>query len=200
MSIDRTEIVQKVDSQLAVHPNITLPIIAERLGIKDEAIEKALLEVEGLSFQEFRANRRLEQAFKQLGEISIAANGPWEAIRARRRLNIPKATVKYKIRSFWNRETDYSNQCPLVDISRDGLAFLADQDPGHKKRISMLLKLPGEEGALQIEGRIMYAVATGIAGFRYRVGVQFMAFSERRGCNTLKALDVLTRIEETYSP
>jgi hypothetical protein len=80
------------------------------------------------------------------------------------------------------------------------LAFLADQDPGHKKRISMVLKLPGEEGVLQIEGCIMYAVATGIAGFRYRIGVQFMAFSDRKGYNTRKALDVLTRIEETYTP
>jgi hypothetical protein len=200
MSMDRIEIIQKVASQLAAHPNATLPIIAERLGTTEQIIENALHEIEGLSFQEFRANRRLEQAFKQLGEISIAANGPWETIRARRRLTIPKATVRFKTRSFWARKADYSVQFPLVDISRDGLAWLADQDPSPKKRVSLLLNLPGEEGALQIEGHVVYAVATGIAGFRYRIGVQFLPFSEKRGHNTLKALNALIRIEETYAP
>ncbi len=64
----------------------------------------------------------------------------------------------------------------------------------------MLLKLPEEEGALQLEGRVVYAVATGIAGFRYRIGIQFSPFTERRGCNTLKALDILAHIEKTYTP
>jgi len=60
-----------------------LPIIAERLGMTEQAIENALHEIEGLSFQEFRATDA-GTSIQQLGEISIAANGPWEAIRARR--------------------------------------------------------------------------------------------------------------------
>ncbi|MBN1568044.1 MAG: PilZ domain-containing protein [Acidobacteria bacterium] len=198
--MDRTEIVQKVASQLSAHPNAALPIIAERLGTTEREIEDALQEMEGLSFQEFRTNSRLEQAFKQLGELSIAANGPWEIVRARRRLAIPKATVRYKILSFWGRKGDYSGPCPLVDISKDGLALLADQDANPMKLLSLILKLPGEEETLEIKGRVVYAVATGIAGFRYRIGVRFLPFSEKRSCNPVKALDALTRIEETYTP
>jgi hypothetical protein len=200
MSEDRIEIVQKVNSQLAAHPNATLLIIADRLGTTEQIIEDALREIEGLSFQEFRANKRLEQAFRQLGELSIAANGPWETIRARQRLTIPKATVQYRIHSFWTRKTSFSSRCPLVDISRDGLAFLADQTAEPRKQISLLLKLPGEEETLQLEGQVVYAVATGIAGFRYRIGVLFLPFSKRKSDNTLKALDILTNIEKTYAP
>ncbi len=199
MGIDQTEIIQKVASQLAAHPNATLPIIAERLGTTEQAIENAINEIEGVSFQEFRANKQLEQAFKQLGEISIAANGPWESIRVRRRLTIPKATVRFKARGFWTGSTDFSGRCPLVDISRDGLALLADQSLKPQKRISLLLRLPGEEETLQMEGRVVYAVATGIAGFRYRIGVQFLPFSEKKGQNTIKALNALIRIEETFT-
>jgi len=200
MSEERIEIVQKVSSHLAAHPNATLLIIADRLGTTEQIIEDALREIEGLSFQEFRANRRLEQAFMQLGEVSIAVNGPWETIRARRRLTIPKTTVKFKIHRFWPRESGFSNQCPLVDISQDGLALLADQTPRLRKRTSLLLKLPGEEETLQLEGQVAYAVATGIAGFRYRIGVQFLPFSKRKGYNTLRALDILTDIEKSYTP
>jgi AraC-like DNA-binding protein len=200
MSSDQFEIVQKVSDQLVAHPNATLPILAERLGVTEQVIENALREIEGLSFQEFQANRRLEQAFRQLGEMSIAANGPWEITRARQRLTIPKATVRYMIYSFGFRKTGYSNQCPLVDVSQAGLAFLTDQNLKPQKRILLLLKLPGIEDALHLRGSVVYSVATGIAYFRFRIGVQFLPFSDRRGHNPLKAREILTGIEKTFAP
>jgi hypothetical protein len=199
MTLDHSDIVQQVDLQIKAHPNATLQIIAQRLGIAEQLIIDALKEVEGLSFQEYQAARRLDQAFNQLGEFSIAANGPSER-RARRRIVIPKATVKYRIHGFWNRGDSYSNPCPLVDFSSAGLALLADESAQFQKRISLILKFPGEEETVRVEGKVAYSVATGIAGYRFRIGIQFLPFGKQKGGNSPEAFDVLTRIEKIYTP
>ncbi len=200
MSLDGREVVQKVDYHLTVHPKASLQIIAARLGITEKVIEEALREIEGVSFREFQANKRLVEAFNQIGEISPTTNGPYpyEVPRARRRMIIPKTTVRYQTRILWIRKSSPSNQCPLVDLSSDGLAFLADRALQPEQQISLLLKFPGGEEVLRLEGRIIYAVATGIAGYRCRIGVQFLPFDDRRGCNTHKTLDILLNLEKTY--
>jgi hypothetical protein len=199
MALDFDDVVQRVDSQLASHPNVALRIVAARLGVTEQVIEDALRQVEGVSFEEFRHNKRLAQAFRQLGEISPNANGPYEFARAHQRLTVPKTTVKYGTRRFWTRKPLYSQNCPLIDLSRDGLAFLADQTLQPKDRVSLLLKFPAEQGMLRLEGRVVYSLATGIAGFRYRIGIQFLPFTGERGCNSGKALDILANLEKTYS-
>jgi hypothetical protein len=156
--------------------------------------------IEGITYQEFQEEKRLAQVFKQLGALSPAANGPYEITRARQRLAIPRATVHYGIPGLWSRKVEYSHPCPLVDLSCDGLALLTDLALKANKRISTLLKFPGEEEIIRVEGRILYTVATGIAGYRYRIGVQFLPFSGQKGCNDLKSLNVLTKIEKAYTP
>jgi hypothetical protein len=198
MTYDSREVIRKLDAHLAAHAKTTLQIAAERLGISGEVIEAALREQEGVSFQEFLANKRLEQAFKQLGERSPAADGPYEITRARKRVLIPKTTVKYQVHGFLFRKSEYSNQCPLVDLSSEGLAFLSDEAPKPPKRVSLLLKFPGGESELRVEGQVVYLVATGIAGYRYRVGIRFLPFDQRRGCNDPKTLDILHNLEKTY--
>ena len=140
------------------------------------------------------------QVFKQLGEISPAANGPYETRRARQRLTIPKTTVEYQVHHFLKRKTSFSHRCPLMDLSGGGLAFLADQALKPKDRVSLLLKFPGDEEIPRLEGRVVYALATGIAGYRYRIGVQFLPFTGGRGCNTLKAREILSALEKTHTP
>jgi hypothetical protein len=198
MDLSCEEIVKKIDIYLDAHPNIALPIVAEKLHMSGQAIEEALKKVEGVTFREFQSNKRLVQAFAQLGELSPAADGPYEEKRARRRFIIPKATVRYRMSGFWYRKSELSSPCPLVDISRDGLAFLGDQSVLAKKRISLIIQFPGEE-ALQVKGSVVYTIATGIAGFRYRIGVTFSPFDDKRGCNTLASLNVLARLEEIYT-
>jgi hypothetical protein len=199
MDIDYGEIFRNVDRQLAAHPNVSPRIIAERLGVTVKTIEEALREIEGVTFQEYRDRKRLEQAFRQLGELSPAADGPYEITRVHQRWLFPKTTVRYRVHRFRIRKSDYSGQCPLVDLSRSGLAFLADQALEPPRRLSMQLKFPGGEETVQLEGRVVYSVATGIAGYRYRVGVQFLPFAERRGFNSPKILDTLVELEKMHT-
>ena len=100
--MDVREVCQKVESFLALHPNAALPIVADRLGLDRKEIEQALRELDGKSYDEFRQSCRLAEAFRQLGADKAVPLGPWEKMRARPRMIIPRTTVQYRIRSFWN--------------------------------------------------------------------------------------------------
>ncbi len=191
--MDSREICQKLESWLGTHPNAALPIAAEKLGFAREEIEKALREFEGKSYDEFRQSLKLAEAFKQLGADRTAPPGPWGKMRSGPRRIIPRTTVQYRIRGFWFFGKGYSNPCPLVDLSSGGMAFLADAAPLPGRRVSLLLKFPEREG-VRVEGNVVYAVASGVAGYRRRIGIQFLPFEERRGCNSPKVLDALTQI------
>jgi AraC-like DNA-binding protein len=199
MSLNSREIIQQVDLQLKMDPNPILQAVARKLGISPQLIEDALRETEGLSFQEYQANKRLEQAFEQLGELSIAANGPCEKARSKSRVIILKAAVRYRIHGFWRRKSGYSPQCPLVDFSSDGLALLADRPVLPQKRIEMILRFLGEEAEIKVKGRVVYSVATGIAGYRYRIGIEFLPFGKGKRGNPLQALETLTRLEKVHT-
>ena len=200
MKPDFSELVKRLDALLSAHPNASLRIVAARLEATEESIEEALECVEGLTFQAYRDDRRLAQTFRQLGEYSPAVDGPYEMTRARRRFMIPRATVQYRPRGFWKPKAALSDRCPLVDLSQDGLAFLTDQSIKSGKRLWMLLKLPDEAEPIRLIGSVVYAVATGIAGYRYRIGIRFLPFVDRRGGNSRKSLDAIIRTEEAHSP
>jgi hypothetical protein len=196
MTLDSQEVFQKINSHLAAHPNAALQVVAEKLGITGQSIEQILHEVEGASFEEFRENKRLNQALSLIEASGSAA--PNGIIRTQPRFIIPRTTVKYQDHSFWIRNPGFSKPCPLVDLSRGGLAFLADYAPKLGRWVSLRLNFPGRENILWLEGHAVYAVATGIAGYRYRVGIKFWPFANRGGCNALKALDFLIDFERTF--
>ena len=193
--MDSHDIRQKLESFLVTHPNAALRIAAERLGLPQQEIERALREFDGSSYDQFRQSRRLAEAFKQLGADRSVPAGPWEKARSGPRRIIPRTTVRFYMRRFWLFGGSYSKPCPLIDLSSGGLAFLADSAPMPGKRVSMLLKFPEREEDLRVEGSVVYAVATGIAGYRLRVGVQFLPFAARRGCNNPKVLEALVQFE-----
>lgn len=194
--MDLQEISTKVESFLQGHWNTSLSNAADKLGVSSQEIEQAIRQTHGMSFQEFQQSLRLNEAFRQLGESRTIPQGSWEETRYHPRRVIPRTTVQYRIRSFWGHRRSFSTPHPLIDLSCGGLALLADMPPALRKRVSLLLKLPDRVDALQLEGRIVYAVATGIAGFRYRVGIQFLPFENRRGCNDPKLLAALTPPEK----
>jgi AraC-like DNA-binding protein len=185
------EISQNVESFLRFHPKASLSNTAEKLGLSPQDIEKNLREVHGTSFQEFRQTVMLNEAFRQLGETRITPEGAWEETRYHPRRVIPGTTVRYRMRGFWMRTRSFSQPLPLVDLSCGGLALLSDAVLATDKPISLMLKFLDKSEEIRLEGRTVYAVATGIASFRYRIGIQFLPFANRRGCNHPKALDIL---------
>jgi len=196
MNVDSDKLFRDIESFLERHPQATSRIIAETLGRTRQEIDQTILDHEGLSLQEYRERRRLAKAFQQLVVNRAINSGPWEKERKSPRIIIPRTTVRYHIRQFWMSRKNYSRQCPLIDLSTGGLAFLNDFAPRSGKRVSLLLSFPEKGPELQVEGRIVYAVATGIAGYRYRVGVEFLPFSGRKGGNDPEVMEVLAKFED----
>jgi len=196
MAIDTHEVLQRINSHLATHPNASLQAIAEKLGMESREIERCLNETGGTSFQQFCEGRRLAEAFRQLNAKRSLANQLWETKCTPTRIVIPGATIQYRIRGFWPYRCAFSNPCPVIDLNSSGLGFLTDlsQKPG--KCVSLILTLPGINELLELKGRIVYSLATGISGYRYRVGIQFLPFAKRRGRNSFEALAILNRLEK----
>jgi AraC-like DNA-binding protein len=196
MANNTHEVLQKINAHLATHPNASLQAVAEKLGMASQEIERCLNEIEGVSFQQLREGSRLAEAFRQLNANRSLVNQLWETKHTPMRIVIPEATIKYRIHNFWPYRCAFSNPCPVIDLNSSGLGFLADlsQKPG--KRVSLHLTLPGMKELLELNGHIAYSVATGISGYRYRVGIRFLPFAKRRGCNSLEALAILNRLEK----
>jgi hypothetical protein len=199
LTIDAHEVLQKMEAHLTAHPNASLQALAEKLGIASQEIERSLSEVIGISFQQLREARRLADVFKQLNENRSLVSRLWETHRTPLRIFVPEATIKYRIHSWLPHKRTFSNPCPVIDLNSSGLGFLADitQEPG--KRVTLLLTLPGMKELLELNGHIVYSVATGIPGYRYRVGIRFLPFTEGRGCNRLETLSILKRFEKNYA-
>ena len=139
--------------------------------------------------------KRLTEAFKLLGADRFVPYGPWENTRSRTRTIIPRTSVRHSVRRFWRIRPSFSAPCPLVDLTSAGLAFLADVVLMPGKQVSLLLKFQEKEEELRLLGKVVYAVATGIAGYSWRIGIQFLQFAERRGCNSPKVLEALVHFE-----
>lgn len=193
--MDTPETCQQIETFLASHPNASPRIVAARLQLTDDQIAQALREADVKSFEELRERCRLSEAFRQLGADRIVPCGTWEKVRTAPRRIIPRTTVSYCVRKLWRFGTSFSKPCPLVDLSSGGLALLADSAPLPGKRVSLLLKFPDQEQALRLEGSVVYTIATGIAGYRHRIGIQFLPFANKRGCNSPKVLDALVQFE-----
>jgi len=115
------------------------------------------------------------------------------------RFVIPGATISYRERSFWRRESLASEErSPVINISRTGLAFLTDLPP-KTNRVTLLLSYSEKEEPISFEGRVVYSVprASGL-DYRFRVGVKFSPFSARRGHNSPASLGVLDYLEKTH--
>jgi hypothetical protein len=197
MNLDPDEVLIKVDDYLTGHPNATLRVVAGKLGIKMHVLEVILREKAGMTFSEFKDNKRLEQAINFLKVSETGAKVFGEDQQTQPLGIIPKTLVRYRIRSLWFRKCSFSRWCPIVNLNSDELAFLADLPPKTGKRVLLLMKTPGKADLLRLKGVVASALATNILGYRYRVGVKFLPFSDRGRWNTREALDLLKKLEKS---
>jgi hypothetical protein len=116
------------------------------------------------------------------------------------RFSIPGATVSLRMKRFGLEKPaeDTQERLPLIDISRGGLSFLTDSPP-RRSHISIMVRYSDTEDPIPLEGNVSYSLVRGAGlSYRYRVGVEFIPFSPRRGHNTIESLTRLERLEATY--
>jgi len=135
--MDLRKLFENVDSRITSRPGSTAQSLAQELEATVQDIEKAVREVDGVSFHEYRENKRLAHALKALEEERSPIGGRiHQAERVQPRLTITGATVRYLLLGGGIYKSEFSNSYPIVDLSTAGMAFLADR-PAKTRQESM---------------------------------------------------------------
>ena len=140
------------------------------------------------------------------GEMNIARQDeihPKPPIPERKcaRFIVPNATIAYEHSHFGRTNGKSAAQdevSPVVDISTAGIAFLTNHTP-KLGGISLHLVCSEDREPIPLNGVVAYFVVRDAGlDYRYRVGVEFQAFSERKGQNSVYARGRLERLEQLF--
>lgn len=193
--MDLRHLLKIIDSRIATNPNSTSRSLAQELDVTVRSIERAIREIDGVSFNEYLENRRLARVLKIIEEKRWAsAIDDHAPPRAEPRKTIPGAIVSYHLHGRGNRGSSSSASYPLFDLCSGGMAFFSDRllKPGRKVLLS--IKCEERNVPLTLQCHVVYAMATDMPGYRYRIGVRFMPFEARKGCNPPETLNSLVRL------
>ncbi len=113
-----------------------------------------------------------------------------------RRFEIPGAEVKYKKIGLLILIKDFSKSCPVLNVSKGGLAFMCEKKLRRGMKLMVQLLVP-DEIPLNLRSKVQWQGESAGTVFR-TLGVQFMPFGPRRNWNPVDALDVLGRLDEQY--
>ena len=178
--MDLRELFDNIDSRITSDPGSTAEGLAQELDATVQDIEKAVREVDGVSFNEYRENKRLAHALEALERKRAPTGGKiYQEERAQPRLTMTGTTVRYILQGDDTHKTEYSNPYPIVDLSTGGMAFLADRPAKPGRKVLLLVDSPRRK-SLRLEGRVAYAVAIDMAGYRYRLGIRLEEFAANR--------------------
>lgn len=117
------------------------------------------------------------------------------------RFEIPGATVSYKRRKLFVSPTKYGEEfCPVVDISRGGLRFLSQRPLKIKSKVTLKISVPGEKVPLSLKGKVKWVFADSEKNYKYKLGVQFNPYAEKRGQNSPGSLEKIIALEQKFAP
>jgi hypothetical protein len=112
------------------------------------------------------------------------------------RLSIPGTTLSWK---YMDQSSFPDETLPLSDISRFGVAFLANTPPEEDSDISLRISLPKPPKHLELYGKVVYSILRGPGlTYEYRVGVHLKPFSAAEGDNPPQSQEVLEELEQMY--
>jgi Tfp pilus assembly protein PilZ len=117
--------------------------------------------------------------------------------RAFVRFSVPGAAVSWMPQG----QNSFSETAmPLSDISRGGLAFLANEPPKIESDIFLHIYLPQTKETLELIGRVAYSIPRGPGLiYKYRVGIQLKSFVQSEVSGSPHPLKVIETFEWRYA-
>jgi Tfp pilus assembly protein PilZ len=117
--------------------------------------------------------------------------------RAFVRFTVPGAAVSWMPQG----QTTFSEtSMPLSDISRGGLAFLANDPPEIESDIFLHIFLPQTQETLELIGRVVYSMPRGPGLiYKYRIGIQLKSFVQADASVSHHPLKVIETFEWRYA-
>jgi hypothetical protein len=111
--------------------------------------------------------------------------------RSCERFTVPGATID------WVSEADAElsgTECPLADLSRGGMRFMAARPPREGTSLRLVLKVPGEAEPLVLRGSVAWSLVS--SGQLHQVAVAFSPYGA--GGNDASVLKRIVGIETRF--
>jgi len=119
--------------------------------------------------------------------------------RACVRFRIPGATVKYKREKRFLRSSDYVAEfCPVLDLSRGGIRFLAQEMIKFDSLVELKVSIPGETSPLVLKGIVRWYSPNPGQSYKYQMGVQFLPYGDSKDHNYPGALTKIIALEQKF--
>ena len=80
------------------------------------------------------------------------------------------------------------------------MCFLSNCPLKPGRRLGLQLNYSSVDPALTLQGRVVYfnPLPRNHTSYCFRIGIEFMPFTGKRGCNTPDVLEVIMRLEKKY--
>ncbi len=115
------------------------------------------------------------------------------------RFAIPGATIVYNSRRGLFRKSGFgTDEYPVYDVSYGGIRFLSQEKLKIKSSIAVKLLIPEEDEPMLFEGKIARIFHHPGRSYNYQVGVQFLPYGRKKGCNPPENLEHLKAFEKKY--
>ena len=119
----------------------------------------------------------------------------FEEQRENLRFQVLGATLQYeRPKLFTGTESLSEKDCPVIDMSRGGVRFLADTLLSAGMQVNLRIGMPDDSDVAVLRGQVRWAFRDRGA-YRYRIGVQFAPFGSEAGCNRPATMTILERWE-----
>jgi len=119
--------------------------------------------------------------------------------RACVRFKIPGATVSYQKKTMFFTKPGFIEEfCPLLDISRGGVRFLAQNLLKQNTEVMIKISVPGERIPFTMKGAVKWASPAEGKTYKYQVGVQFHPYGETKDQNLPGNLVKIIALEQKF--
>jgi Tfp pilus assembly protein PilZ len=115
------------------------------------------------------------------------------------RFRVPGATVKYKKQKAFLKKTDFVAEfCPVLDLSRGGIRFLATELLKFDSEVALMVSIPGEAEFLTLIGIVRWYTLNPGQSYKYQIGVQLNPYGKKKGQNDPAALAKMLELEKKF--
>ncbi len=115
------------------------------------------------------------------------------------RFKIPGATVDYQRKTFLPKPGFIEEFCPLVDISRGGIRFLAQKPIKPETEVTVKISVPGERIPFTMKGIVKWSAAAEGKTYNYQIGVKFQPYGDKKDENLPQNMVKIMALEQKYA-
>ena len=113
------------------------------------------------------------------------------------RFVITGAEVHYGKDTFFHKPDFSYYSYPVSHMSKGGMDFLCDDSFDAGAKLLLKLIIPDEDPVI-IKGKVVWTAVNPEKSYKYRVGVQFEPYGEKKSQNPPELLDKITAWEQKH--